>query len=277
MKKIIKYLYILFGCALIAFAIDFIVIPNNLLTFGINGIATMLYYLNGVNVGINILFLNLCGILLSSLILDKEIIKEYLFPSIMIPIFVYLFSFISSSFVILLPEMLLVIIVAGFLTGFGYSLIYKQGLSASVVYLVEEMIGKLTKFHSKIYSWIFDVIILIVSIFLFGYQVTLYSMIIIFISKYKITKTRFGINDSKMFYVITNKASDVKQYIIHDLKYELTVLDVKGGFSKKKNQIFLTIIDTKDYYKLKEGIRIIDPNAFIAICDTYDVVNRKIF
>ncbi len=277
MKKIIKYLYILFGCALIAFAIDFIVIPNNLLTFGINGIATMLYYLNGVNVGINILFLNLCGILLSSLILDKEIIKEYLFPSIMIPIFVYLFSFISSSFVILLPEMLLVIIVAGFLTGFGYSLIYKQGLSASVVYLVEELIGKLTKFHSKIYSWIFDVIILIVSIFLFGYQVTLYSMIIIFISKYMITKTRFGINDSKMFYVITNKASDVKQYIIHDLKYELTVLDVKGGFSKKKNQIFLTIIDTKDYYKLKEGIRIIDPNAFIAICDTYDVVNRKTF
>ena len=277
MKKIIKYLYILFGCALIAFAIDFIVIPNNLLTFGINGIATMLYYLNGVNVGINILFLNLCGILLSSLILDKEIIKEYLFPSIMIPIFVYLFSFISSSFVILLPEMLLVIIVAGFLTGFGYSLIYKQGLSASVVYLVEEMIGKLTKFHSKIYSWIFDVIILIVSIFLFGYQVTLYSMIIIFISKYMITKTRFGINDSKMFYIITNKASDVKQYIIHDLKYELTVLDVKGVFSKKKNQIFLTIIDTKDYYKLKEGIRIIDPNAFIAISDTYDVVNRKTF
>ncbi len=277
MKKIIKYLYILFGCALIAFAIDFIVIPNNLLTFGINGIATMLYYLNGINAGINILFLNLCGILLSSLILDKEIIKEYLFPSIMIPIFVYLFSFISSSFVILLPEMLLVIIVAGFLTGFGYSLIYKQGLSASVVYLVEEMIGKLTKFHSKIYSWIFDVIILIASIFLFGYQVTLYSMIIIFISKYMITKTRFGINDSKMFYVITNKASDVKQYIIHDLKYELTVLDVKGGFSKKKNQIFLTIIDTKDYYKLKEGIRIIDPNAFIAICDTYDVVNRKTF
>lgn len=277
MKKIIKYLNILFGCALIAFAIDFIVIPNNLLTFGINGIATMLYYLNGINAGINILFLNLCGILLSSLILDKEIIKEYLFPSIMIPIFVYLFSFISSSFVILLPEMLLVIIVAGFLTGFGYSLIYKQGLSASVVYLVEEMIGKLTKFHSKIYSWIFDVIILIASIFLFGYQVTLYSMIIIFISKYMITKTRFGINDSKMFYVITNKASDVKQYIIYDLKYELTVLDVKGGFSKKKNQIFLTIIDTKDYYKLKEGIRIIDPNAFIAICDTYDVVNRKTF
>lgn len=277
MKTLIKYINILLGCALIAFAIDFIVIPNNLFTFGINGIATMLYYINGVNPGLNILFLNIVGILISSFVLDYSIIKEYLLPSIMIPIFVYLFSFLAKSFIIILPEMLLVIIVAGFITGFGYSFIYKQGASASVVYLIEEMLGKLTKFHSKIYSWVIDVILLAVSLVLFGYQITLYSMIIIFISKYMITKTRFGINDSKMFYVITSKDKEVKHYIIHDLKYELTVLDVKGGFTKKKNQIFLTVIDTKDYYKLKEGIKIIDPNAFVAICDTYDVVNRKSF
>lgn len=277
MKTLIKYINILLGCALIAFAIDFIVIPNNLFTFGINGIATILYYINGVNPGLNILFLNIVGILISSFVLDYSIIKEYLLPSIMIPIFVYLFSFLAKSFIIVLPEMLLVIIVAGFITGFGYSFIYKQGASASVVYLIEEMLGKLTKFHSKIYSWVIDVILLAVSLVLFGYQITLYSMIIIFISKYMITKTRFGINDSKMFYVITSKDKEVKHYIIHDLKYELTVLDVKGGFTKKKNQIFLTVIDTKDYYKLKEGIKIIDPNAFVAICDTYDVVNRKSF
>lgn len=277
MKNIIKYINILFGCALVAFAIDFIVIPNNLLTFGINGLATLIYYLNGVNPGINILILNVCGILLSALVLDRSIVREYLLPSIMIPVFVYLFSFLSSSFVIVLPEMLLVILVAGFITGFGYSFIYKQGSSASVVYLIEEMIGKLTRFHSKIYSWIIDAIVLVVALVMFGYQTALYSMIIVFISKYMITKTRFGINDSKMFYVITNKEKEVKHYIIHDLKYEITVLDVKGGFSKKKNQIFLTVIDTKDYYKLKEGIKLIDPNAFVAICDTYDVINRKSF
>lgn len=277
MKKIIKYLNVIFGCALIDFAIDFIIIPNNLLTFGINGFATLLYYINGINVGINIFVLNLLGIFLSSLFLDKKIIKEYLLPSLLIPIFVYLFSFFTSFYVIELPETLLVIIVVGFLTGFGYSFIYKQGLSASVVFLLEEMFGKVTKFHSKIYSWLLDVILLAISLFILGYQITLYSTVIIFISKYMITKTRFGINDSKMFYIITSKEKEVRHYIIHDLKYELTVLDVKGGFTKKKNQILLTVIDTKDYFKLKEGIKIIDQNAFIAICDTYDVVNRKSF
>ncbi len=90
-----------------------------------------------------------------------------------------------------------------------------------------------------------------------------------------VTKARFGINDSKMFYIITSKEKEVKHFILHDLKGELSVLDVKGGFSKKKNQILLTVIPTSDYYRLKEGIKIIDEKAFIAISDTYDVVNGR--
>ena len=92
-----------------------------------------------------------------------------------------------------------------------------------------------------------------------------------------ITKARFGISDSKMFFIITSREKEVKNFIMHDLKYELTVLDVKGGFTKRQNQIIMTVISTNDYYQLKEGIKIIDPKAFIAITDTYDVVNRRSF
>ena len=173
--------------------------------------------------------------------------------------------------------MLLVVIVAGFLSGTGYSMIYKQGFSAGTIFLFEELLGMFTKFHSKLYSWILDIFNLVICLIAFGYQNALYSLMIVLISKYMITKTRFGINDSKMFYIITNKHKEVKDFIIHVLKYELTVLDVKGGFSKKDNQILLTVIDTGDYFKLKEGIKTIDPHCFIAITDTYDVVNRKQF
>ena len=277
MKKVIKYFNIILGCILIAFAIDFIIIPNNLLTFGINGLATLLYYLNGVNVGINILIMNLAGILISTLFLSKEKIKEYILPSFLIPIFVFILSFFTNSFILELPEMLIVIIVAGVLTGYGYSLIYKQGLKASVVFLLEEVMGKITKFHSKVYSWIIDAVVLTISLILFGYFVTLYSFIIILISRYMITKTRYGINESKVFYIITNNEKEVKNYILHDLKYELTILEGKGGYSKKKGEILLSVINANDYYKLKEGIKVIDPEAFIAVCDTYDVINKKAF
>lgn len=277
MKNVIKYLNVFIGCALIAFALDFIVIPNNLVTFGFNGLSALIYYINGINPAINILILNLIGTLIALLFVPKEIVKNYLVPSILIPVLVFVFSFFTKLFVLELPEMMLVIIVAGVLTGYGYSMIFKQGLSASIIFLLEEIIGNLTKFHSKIYSWMIDIVILIAALILLGYHAALYSLIIIIISKYMITKTRFGINDSKVFYIITSKEKEIKHFILHDLKYELTVLDVKGGFSKKKNEILLCVINANDYYKLKEGIKIIDSNAFIAICDTYDVVNQKSF
>ena len=103
----------------------------------------------------------------------------------------------------------------------------------------------------------------------------LYSLVMILIIRYLITKAEFGINDYKMFYIITDHEKEVKDYILNDLKYELTTLDVKGGFTKRKNHILLSVISSRDYYKLKEGIKLIDKNAFIAIVDTYDLLNRK--
>lgn len=277
MKNIMRYLSVIIGSFIIAISINFIIIPNNLVTFGFNGIASMIYYINGMNPAVNILLLNIIAILIGLLVMDKKIIKYYLLPALLIPLMVYLTSFLTKFIVVELPEMLLVVIVAGFLNGFGYSLIYKQGFSAGALFLIEEVIGEVTHFKSKIYSWIVDIIIIILTLFIFNYQIALYSLIIIIISKYMITKARFGINGSKVFYIITSKEKEVKNFIMHDLKYELTVLDAKGGFTKKDNQILFTVISSNDYYRLKEGIKVIDEKAFIAITDTYDVVMRNSF
>jgi uncharacterized membrane-anchored protein YitT (DUF2179 family) len=92
-----------------------------------------------------------------------------------------------------------------------------------------------------------------------------------------ITKARFGINESKMFYIITSKEDEVKNFILHVMGYELTVLESRGGYTKKHNKILLSVINRGDYYRLKTGIMNIDSKAFVAITDTYDVINRKAF
>lgn len=275
MKSVIRYFIIAFACLLIALDINFIIIPNNLVMFGFNGISILMYYFNQTNPAINILLLNILSLLIGYLVLNKKIVRYYLLPAVLIPIMVYITQPLTNIFSFELPEMLLVIIVGGFIAGYGYSLIYKEGYSAGSIFLLEEVLGKITHFHSKIYTWIIDIVIICASFILLNPSVALYSLIIIIISKYMITKARFGINDSKVFYIITTKEKEVKNFIMHDLKYELTVLDAKGGFTKKDNKILFTVISTNDYYKLKEGIKVIDEHAFIAITDTYDVVMRK--
>ncbi len=277
MKSIIRYGILIISCLLIAIGTNLLIIPNEFLSFGINGLSILIYYVNNVPPAINIFLINMIIIILASLVLNRETIKTYLLPAILIPLFIFLTADMAQYIHIALEEKIMVAIIAGAIGGYGYSLIYKQGFSGGTIFLLEELIGKRLHFHSKIYSWIIDIVILALAFVILGPSNMLYSAIIIVISKYMITKARFGISDSKMFYIITSKEKEVRDYIIHDLKYELTVLDSKGGFSKKKSHILLTVISTSDYYRLKEGIKLIDDKAFIAITDTYDVVNRKRF
>ena len=278
MKNLTTYLMVIFGCLLVAFSFDFFIIPHGLMSFGVEGITSIIYNCNkAISPGINMLIINLVLVLICSIFVKREKLLSYAFPSLLISFFVLILLPLTSKISIALPEMVLVIIVASVISGFGYSLIYKQGFEGGMFFLVEEILGDLTNFHTKSYSWIVDIIIVGTGLILFDYQLVLYSAVIIYVTKYMITKARFGLKDSKMFYIITSKEKEVKDYILHDLKYELTVLDVKGGFTKKHNQILLSVISSGDYYKLKEGIKLIDPKAFIAITDTYDVINKKSF
>ena len=89
-------------------------------------------------------------------------------------------------------------------------------------------------------------------------------------------RASIGINTSKVFYIITKKEKIVKQYIMDELGYDLTEFEVKGGFSKEKNKILMCVIPTRNYYKLREGIKVIDKDAFISITDSYEVINQDV-
>ena len=88
--------------------------------------------------------------------------------------------------------------------------------------------------------------------------------------------SRVGASTSKTFFIITTEEESVKNYIIRELHHDLTEINVKGGFTSRKNKILMTSIDTKDYFGLKEGILLIDPKAFISIVDSYEVVNKNL-
>lgn len=73
MKSILRYLNVVIGCLLVAISIDFIVIPNNLITFGVNGFSTLIYYIDNLNPAINALILNFIIIIISSIFLKKTL------------------------------------------------------------------------------------------------------------------------------------------------------------------------------------------------------------
>ena len=86
-----------------------------------------------------------------------------------------------------------------------------------------------------------------------------------------ISDKHVDISDNKMFYIITTKDKEIKEYILNELKHGVTIYKGKGGYKKKSGNILMTVLPTKDYYNLRVGIKEIDKEAFFIVTDSYEV------
>lgn len=275
MNNFKKYLKIILGCLLISLGLNIFIVPSKIIPSGILGITSLLSYNFGFNNAILLLICNVWMLWLIYMIYDNEKLKKYLLPTLTLPLFIYLTSFIKIDLTNSVEELLLAIS-GSFIMGYGYSFLYKEGYKTGAIIILEDIYNDLSGTNTRNLSRGLDVILVLVMIKLYGIEQALYSTIAIVIIRYMTTKARIGISDSKAFYIITSKEKEVKKYLMQELNHDLTEFDAEGGFTKKKNRVIMTVISSKDYFKVKEGIQLIDPKAFISVTDNYEVMNKNV-
>ena len=116
-----------------------------------------------------------------------------------------------------------------------------------------------------------DGVIIVSSLFVFGWQKFIYSIINMYIISVMTDKVILGISSSKTFYIITEREDEVKKFILDYLSHGITVLEARGGYTNSKQKVIMWTIPTKEYFKAKEGIHAIDKEAFFIVTDAYEV------
>ena len=116
-----------------------------------------------------------------------------------------------------------------------------------------------------------DGLIVLAGGFFFGITKLMYAIIVVYIIGIMTDKVLLGISNSKAFYIITNEDEKIRDYLINELHHGVTIFSVKGGYTHKKDEVILCVVPTNEYYRVKEGIREIDEQAFFVICDAYEV------
>ena len=114
-----------------------------------------------------------------------------------------------------------------------------------------------------------DGIIVLVGGFFFGWTRVLYALIVLYIINIMVDKVVLGISNSKAVYITTNKDDDICDYLLKELNLGITLIDTRGGFTNNKDQIIMCVVPTNDYFKVSEGIKLIDPEAVVLVTDAY--------
>ena len=126
-KKVLKQIgsifLIIIGCALAAFAIGAILIPNLILDGGINGISIMLAQLTKLKPSLFIVLLNLPFILLGLKSLGKEFVLKALFAMLVFSGMLLYTETLSIG----IQDKLLATVYGGLVLGIGVGLIIRYG------------------------------------------------------------------------------------------------------------------------------------------------------
>ena len=270
-SRIKRILQFTIGCLIISIAYNIFITSNNLVPGGVGGIAIIINNLFGIENSTVIFCLNIILLTISYFLLGKEKTRASILGSVLFPIFVKLTENINVLTGIDTSQILLSTIFGGLLYGLGAGLVFKAGFTTGGTDIINQIISKYVKISLGKSMLLSDGLIVLTSAYFFGINIMMYSILTLYIISLMSDRVVLGISDSKAFYIITDKDDEVKEYITKYLEHGITVFKAKGSYEKNTKNVIMTVLPTKDYYRLKEGIKEIDKDAFYIITDTYEV------
>lgn len=259
------------GMLITSVAISVFYKPNSLVTTGCTGLSILIS--NYIDIDLSLIVFSLSSILLavSFCVFGLEYGAKNILGTILFPVFIKAASLINRVVNFNNTSLFLLILIGGVLSGIGFGMVKKSGYSLGGFYVIYDILNQKLKISVGKANLFCNIIIIFASTFIFGLNKAIYSGIGLYISSYIGDKIMLGVSQNKAFYIITNKVKDVKEYIINNLNYTVTVVNAKGGYSDKKKKMILCVIPTVEYIKLKEVVKEIDKDAFFLVTDSYSV------
>lgn len=267
-----RVLVMIIAIFVLAINYNLFLLHNDLVIGGSSGLATIIHSYIGLDPALFILIFNCVFIVISFFLLGARSTGLTIIGSIIYPLFVSLTSDFCASIATKFEfdEFLIIVIISGLLFGAANGFIYKTGFSTGGADILIQIVNKYFRVPTGHASFIINFIIIVLGGIIFGLTKAIYATLIIFINSILVDRILIGISNSKVFYIHTKKAEEVKKYI-KSLNTGYTIMKTEGGHSNNTNDIIMCVIPTSNYYMFKNVIQKIDPNAFFVISDCYEV------
>lgn len=260
----------LLGVLIVAIAYNLFLLPAKVV-YGVGGLGIIFNSLFKIDPSLVILLSSVILLFLSLILLGKEETKKTVIGSLLYPVFVKLTSSVGQIVDLSNTDPLLIVLFGAVISGFGLGLIFKAGFTTGGTDILNQIVSKYFKMSMGNSMFFTDGIIILSSVFVFGWTKIMYSIISLYIISIMTDKVILGISNSKAFYIITDHEEEVKKFVLKHLSHGVTILDAKGGFTGQNQKVIMCIIPTKEYFIAKEGIHEIDSNAFFVVTDAYEV------
>jgi len=272
-KKIIWNLFIMaVGSVICCVAVNGILIPQKFFGAGFTGLSLLIYYLfHAIPISILYLALNIPLFALGWVYVGHR----FFLYSIAGMIF---FTAALQWVHVLIPihDKILSSILAGIIMGVGSGIILRSMGSAGGLDILSVVLLK--RFSVRLGTTIlaFNSTILIAGAFLISLEGALYTLIYVYVNSFIVDFVVTGLSQRRTILIISREWEKISQEIMERIHRGVTLVNGRGGFTGEEIQILYTVVTFREVPRLKELAKSIDPNVFLVVSDTLEVVGTRI-
>lgn len=272
-KQILKEMIeTILGALIMAAGVSLFLLPNQLSSGGIAGVATIFYYLLNIPMGTVIIAINIPLFLFSMYKVGKMFFLKSTLGTVAMSVFIDLLDKIEP----LTNDRFLACIYGGILLGLGTTLLLKAESSTGGSDLISYIAKKYKPtVRSGNIIVIIDIIIIALNVIFFKeIEIGLYSAIAIYIMGKIIDIFFEGINFTKLMIIVSSKSEEIAKQIDKKVARGSTGLYGKGMYTNENKLILMCAAYRKDVARIKIIAKEIDPKSFIVITNSREVVGQ---
>ena len=279
-QKRLEALYILVGTCIAGFGIACFITPAKISSGGVNGIATIIYHLTGFDTGLAMLCVSvpifIAGVLSFGIEYGMKSIAGTIFISLWTSFFGQLTGYNGILTYTDSLDLLLSVIFGGGLVGGGVGLVMRTGANTGGTDIIAQIINKYTPLSTATGLFLADGLVLLSGVFVFGIQHALCGIVTIIISTYMVNYMilNLGTRYAKTAYIISERHHEITQRINKELDHGATALKGIGTYTGIERTMLIAVMHNRQLNQLTKIVYEEDPNAFMFIQDTYEVLGE---
>jgi len=268
----LKYLGIMAGCFIAASSINIFVVPSNLLTGGVTGIAIIFYFLSGLPIGAQTLAYNVPLLIASYKLLGKKYTIDVVIGTLM-----FSFALDATKFLAAYTpteDLMLAAIYGGIFNGIGYGIVFRMNGSTGGFDILGAIFKKYYSMDIGSVIFGFNCVIVAIAGGLFSISSAMFTLICMYLTSQMTNKVIDGINQRKAILIISDKAKDIADGIITDIGRGVTFLNGEGAYTGVQRKIVMVAVGMTQIAKIKIIANTVDKNAFMLILSASEVMGR---
>jgi len=272
LRAIADYALIALGALLVAAAADIFLIPNRVVSGGLTGVSTVLYYLIGTPVGLVTFGLNI-PLFLANVKWGggwRAGVKT-----------VYAVTIMSAAIDLLQPHLpratadpLLYTVYGGLLDGLGLGLVFRAGGTTGGTDIIARLAHRFLGIKLGHTLLAANVVIIGSAALIFGLEPALYALLLAFVSSRVIDVVQEGLAQSRSTTIVSRRADAVRAAILEQMERGVTVLHGEGGYTGEPVDVLLCAVPQAEVSRLKRLVQEIDPQAFVIVAPASEVLGE---